>query len=61
MPMGPMGASDCSSGRSYCCTAPAADGSANNGTRHGTARGVALRKGLGERNRCRKTKQEQQD
>jgi hypothetical protein len=61
MPMRPTGTGDCSSGCSYRCTSPAANGSANNGARHRTSRGITLRKGLGERDRCRKTKQEQQD
>jgi len=54
--MAPMGTGDGSGGRSYGCAASAANGAANNGASDGT-----LRKGLPERNRYRKTKQEQQD
>jgi hypothetical protein len=57
--MGPIRTGDCSGGRSYGCTAPAANGSANYGAGHGTSPGTALGKGLGERNRGRKTKQKQ--
>ena len=56
MPIVPMGAGDGSGGRAYRCAAPAANGAADNGASHG-----ALRKGLRERNRYRKTKQEQQN
>ena len=57
--MGPIRTGDCSGGRSYGCTAPAANGSANYGAGHRTSPGTALGKGLGERNQCRKTKQKQ--
>jgi len=56
MMMVPMDTGNGSGGRSYGCAAPAANGAANNGASHG-----ALRKGIRERNRYRKTKQEQQN
>lgn len=54
--MVPMDTSNGSGGCSYGCAAPAANGAANNGASHG-----ALRKGIRERNRYRKTKQEQEN
>ena len=56
VPIVPMDTGNGSGGRAYGCAAPATDGAANNGASQG-----ALRKGLRERNRYRKTKQEQQD
>ena len=52
-----MDTGDCSGSRSYCGTAPAANGAADDGA----PRDATLRKGLGERRRDRKTKQKQHD